>query len=68
MSDRERLHEIVASLPESQLQAVIEVLEHLHRDTEPLSEEELANIQASLDDIAQGRVTSLDEYERRRGM
>jgi len=68
MSERERLHELVESLPESRLQAAIAVLEHLDEDIKPLSEEELANISASLSDIAHGRVASVEEYERRRGL
>jgi len=65
MGDRERLRELVDSLPDSQVQAAISLLEHLE-DNEPLSADEAASIQSSLDDIRNGRMIMLEDYERER--
>ena len=37
-------------------------------DDEPLTAAELANIESGEDDIRHGRMTSMEEYERQRGL
>jgi hypothetical protein len=37
-------------------------------DDDPLTAEELANIESGEDDIHHGRMISIEEYERQRGL
>jgi hypothetical protein len=37
-------------------------------DHEPLTAEELANIQSAEDDLRHGRMVPIEEYERQRGL
>jgi hypothetical protein len=37
-------------------------------DDDPLTAEELANIQSAEEDIRHGRMISIEEYERQRGL
>ena len=64
---RDQLKAIVDGLPEDLLPDAISVLTHLE-DDEPLSAEEIANLEASREDFERGRVISLKEYQRERGL
>lgn len=80
MTDRERLHELVEDLPESEVYAALRFVEYLRRsdddpvlkalrdalpDDEPLTEEDLAALQEAYEDLRQGRVVSHEEARRR---
>jgi hypothetical protein len=54
-------------LPDDLLPDAISALIHLE-DDEPLSEEEIENLQASAEDFKHGRVISLDEFKRQQGL
>lgn len=58
---------MVEEVPDDLLRHAIYALTHLE-DDEPLSEEELANLEASRDDFEHGRVISLEDYEKQRGL
>lgn len=47
------------------LPEALSLLAHLE-DDEPLSSSELASIRAGLEDIQQGQMTRLEDYERQR--
>lgn len=64
---REQLRALVEELPDELLREAISALTHLE-DDEPLSAEEIAMLEAAEDDFKHGRVISLDEYERQRGL
>jgi hypothetical protein len=64
---REQLRALVEELPEDLLRDAIYALTHLE-DDEPLSAEEVANIEASAEDFKHGRVISLEEFERQQGL
>jgi hypothetical protein len=64
---RDQLRAIVDELPDDLLRDAISALSHLE-DEEPLTDEEIANIEAAQDDIKHGRMISLEEFERRRGL
>ncbi len=64
---REQLQALVDDLPDELLQDAIYALTHL-QDDEPLSPEEIANLEAAHDDIEHGRVISLEDYEKQRGL
>lgn len=67
MSPREQLRAMVDELPDDLLRDAISALTHLE-DDEPLSEEELANLEASREDFEHGRVISLEEFKRQQGL
>jgi hypothetical protein len=67
MTAREQLRALVDDLPEDLLRDAIWALTHLE-DDEPLSPEEVANLEASAEDIKHGRVISLEEFEKQHGL
>lgn len=72
MTNKEVLHSLVDELPEDQAELARYLLEDLRdaadSDGPPLDEESLASLDRGLADVAAGRVTPLDEYERERGL
>jgi hypothetical protein len=64
---RDQLHAIVDGLRDDLLPDAISALAHLE-DDEPLSVEELANIEASAEDFKHGRVISLEGFKRQQGL
>jgi hypothetical protein len=67
MTTREQLKALVDDLPEDLLPDAIRALTHLE-DDEPLSEQEVANLETSREDIKHGRVISLEEFEKQHGL
>ena len=72
MTTKEALHALVDELPDDQAELARFLLEDL-RDAgdeggPTLDDESLASLDRGLADIAAGRVTPLDEYERKRGL
>jgi hypothetical protein len=69
---KESLHDLVDELSEEQAGFAQLLLEDLRNaaDTggEPLGEEALASLDRGMADVSAGRVTSLEEYERKRGL
>jgi predicted transcriptional regulator len=80
MTDRERLHDLVEDLPESEVHAALRFIEYLRRsendpvlaalrdarpDDEPLTEEDVAALEEAYEDLAQGRVVAHEEARRR---
>jgi hypothetical protein len=65
--NRDHLRALVESLPEDVLPEAISLLTHLE-DDEPLSDQERANIADGLADIREGRMISLEDYERTRAL
>jgi hypothetical protein len=72
MTTKEVLHHLVDELPEDQTELARVFLEDLRDaadvDGPPLDAETLASLDRGLADIAAGRVKSLDEYKRERGL
>jgi len=72
MSTKDILHRIVEELPEAQAELALEWLEDLREANDlegrPLDEESLASLDRGLDDISTGRMTQLEEYQRKRGL
>jgi predicted transcriptional regulator len=68
MSARENVHQLVDTLPEEQLDDVLDYLAELQDGDEPLSAESQAAIEEGLDDIRNGRTVPLEEYRRTRGL
>ncbi len=66
-TDREQLKALVDELPDDLLRDAIYALTHLE-DDEPLSAEEIANMEASAEDFKHGRVISLEEFKRQQGL
>lgn len=70
MTTREELHRLVDHLADDQAELAKQWLEDLRNaadaDGEPLSSEALASLDRGLDDIAAGRIKSLEQYERER--
>jgi hypothetical protein len=64
---REQLKALVDGLPEDLLRDAFYALTHLE-DDEPLSEEEIANLEASREDFKHGRVISLEEFKRQQDL
>ena len=64
---RNRLRALVDSLPDEAVPQAISLLTHLE-DDDPLTAAELANIESGEDDIRNGRMISMEEYERQRGL
>ena len=67
MESRDHLRALVEALPDDMLPEAISLLTRLE-DDEPLSDQERANIEDGLADIREGRMTPLEDYERRRGL
>ena len=67
MSTREELKTLIDKLPDDLLRDALHALTHLE-DDEPLSEEEIANLEASQEDIKLGRVISLEKFKRQQGL
>jgi hypothetical protein len=72
MTTREALHCLVDELPDDQAELARVLLEDLRDASDaggpPLTEESLAALDRGLADVAAGRVKSLDEYQRERGL
>jgi hypothetical protein len=65
MTTREELHEMIDRLPEGEALALLEDFRQAaDLDGEPLDAGALASLDRGLADIAAGRVTSLDDFER----
>lgn len=76
MTEKERLHSLVEELPEPEVHAALRFMEYLRReatdpvaralreapyDDEPLTAEDLADLEAAERDIQEGRVVSHEE-------
>ncbi len=72
MTTREALHEIVNELPEDQAELAHTWLQDLRNavdeDGPPFDAETLASLDRGMADVAAGRVKSLADYERERGL
>jgi hypothetical protein len=72
MTTRESLHRLVDELPEEQAELARQWLEDLRDAADeggpPLDAEALASVDRGLADVAAGRVKSLEDYERERGL
>jgi len=70
MTAKEQVHSLVDEMSEGQAEELLEELRYLSAtaDDEPLTEEDIASIDRGVQDIRAGRVISLDEYERKRGL
>jgi len=72
MTTREALHHLIDELPDDQAELARVWLEDLRgaADDEgpPLDSEALASLDQGIADAAAGRVKSLEEYERERGL
>jgi len=70
MTNREKLHRLVDHLADDQAELAKHWLEDLRdaadADGEPPEAEALASLDRGLDDIAAGRIKSLEQYERER--
>lgn len=79
MTDRERLHELVEDLPESEVHAALRFVEYLRYseddpvlkalqdappDDEPLTEEDVTALEEAWEDVRQGRLISHEEIRR----
>jgi hypothetical protein len=67
---RERIHQLVDCIPESELSTAERVLQHVYLkatmplDDEPLSEEDLAAVQEARAAVAHGEIISHEEVRR----
>jgi len=72
MTTREALHHLVDELPDEQAEFARVWLEDLRGASDehgpPLDAETLASLDRGLTDVAAGRIKSLEEYERERGL
>ena len=70
MTAKEELHRLVDGLPEDQARELLDELRYYSSavDDEPLTNEDLASIERGAEDVQAGRVKSLKEYERERGL
>jgi len=79
MTDKERLHSLVEDLPEAEVHAALRFVQYLRQealdpvaralqeapyDDEPVTAEDLAELEAAERDRQQGRVVSHDEARR----
>ena len=64
---RDQLRAIVDELPDELVPEAISALSHLE-DDEPLSPQEAEDLQSGLDDIEHGRMISLRDYKKQRGL
>ena len=70
MTAKEQVHSLVEGMSEGQAEELLEELRYLSAavDDAPLTEEDIASIDRGVQDIRAGRVISLDQYERERGL
>jgi hypothetical protein len=72
MTTKEALHHLVDELPEDQTELARVLLEDLRDAADangpPIEAETLVSLERGLADIDAGRVKSLDEYKRERGL
>jgi len=72
MTTRESLHHLVDQLPDDQAELARVWLEDLRdaadADGPPLDAATLASLDRGRSDVSEGRVKSLDQYERERGL
>ena len=72
MTTKEALHQLIEDLPDDQVELARHWLEDLRRASDdegpPLDAEALASLDRGLADITEGRIKSLDEYARERGL
>jgi predicted transcriptional regulator len=72
MTTREALHQLVDELPDDKAELARVWLEDLRNAADengpPLDADALASIDRGLADVAAGRVKSLEEYQRERGL
>ncbi len=64
---RDRLRQLVDTLPDDLVGPAISALTHLE-DNEPLGDDELSNLESAEADRRAGHMTSLEDYERHRGL
>jgi hypothetical protein len=67
MNPREQLRAIVDDLPDDLLPDAISALTHLE-DDEPLSDQEVEDLESAHEDIKHNRMIPLREYEKQRGL
>lgn len=65
MSVREELYHAIDTLPEEHIADVLEYIEDLQVGLQPRA---VDAIREGLDDIREGRIISVEEYRRRRGL
>ena len=68
MTVRENVHKLVDTLPDRQLEDVLDYLAEIQDGADPLSAETEGAIEEGLEDIRNGRTISLEEYRRTRGL
>ena len=72
MNTREALHELVDQLADDQVDLARHWLSDLRDaadvDGPPLDAAALASLERGMNDVAEGRVKPLDQYERERGL
>lgn len=72
MTTKDALHQLVDQLPDEQARLARVWLEDLRdaadADGPPLDAATLASLDRGLSDVAEGRVKTLDQYERERGL
>ena len=72
MNTREALHQLVDELPDDQAELARVWLEDLRgaadEDGPPFDEEALASLNRGIADFSAGRVKSLEDYQRERGL
>jgi len=72
MTTREALHQLVDELPDDKAELARVWLEDLRNAADengpPLDADALASIDRGVADVAAGRVKSLEEYQRKRGL
>lgn len=68
MTVRENVRQIVDLLPDESLDDVLDYLAEISEPEQGLSAETQAGIAEGLDDIAQGRTITLEQYRRQRGL
>jgi predicted transcriptional regulator len=67
MAVRENVHQLVDTLPEDRLVDVLDYLADLN-DTDEVSAETEAAIKEGLQDIRAGRIITIEQYRRTRGL
>lgn len=67
MTVREKVHQLVDTLPEDRLADALDYLADLN-NTDVISSETEAAIEEGLEDIRAGRTITIEEYRRTRGL
>jgi hypothetical protein len=67
MTAREKVYQLVDTLPEERLAEVLDYLADLN-DADQVGEETKTAIQEGLEDIRDGRTITIEEYRRTRGL